>query len=220
MTWEKLWPLLGQGTLDTLWMTFPSLIFSYLLGLPLGILLVVTKRGHICSSPTLNAVLGAVVNFLRSIPFIILLVMLFPVTRAVMGNAIGTTSMIFPLTISAFPYVARMVENSLAEADHGVIEAAQSMGSTRWQIITKVLLKEALPSLINGATICLTTILAYTAMAGTAGGDGLGKIAISYGLNRRQYMVMYAASIVLVLLVQVFQIIGNILTKKLDHRKN
>ncbi len=219
MTWPKLWELLSQGIFDTLYMTFPSLLFSYIIGLPLGVLLVITKKGHILPSPTLNGVLSAVVNFLRSIPFIILLVMLFPVTRVVMGSAIGTKSIIFPLTISAFPYVARMVENSLNEVDIGVIEAAQAMGSTPWQIITRVLLPEALPSLVNGATICLTTILAYTAMAGAAGGDGLGKIAISYGLNRREYLVMYTASIALVLLVQVFQVVGNYLTKKLDHRK-
>lgn len=219
MTWTKIWELLSQGIVDTLYMTFPSLLFSYLIGLPLGVLLVITKKGHIHPALTLNAVLGTIVNFLRSIPFIILLVMLFPVTRIVMGSAIGTRSIIFPLTVSAFPYVARMVENSLNEVDSGVIEAAQSMGSTTWQIIYRVLLPEALPSLVNGATICLTTILAYTAMAGAAGGDGLGKIAISYGLNRREYSVMYAASIALVLLVQIFQITGNYLTKKMDHRK-
>ncbi len=219
MNWDKIGPLLYQGTLDTLYMTFPSLFFSYLIGLPLGVLLVVTKRNHICAAPTLNGILSSIVNFLRSIPFIILLVMLFPVTRVIMGTAIGTQSLIFPLTVSAFPYVARMVENSLNEVDHGVIEAAISMGSTKWQIITKVLLREALPSLVNGATICLTTILAYTAMAGAAGGDGLGKIAIAYGLNRREYDVMYAASIALVILVQIFQVVGNYLTKALDHRK-
>jgi D-methionine transport system permease protein len=213
-------PLLTQGILDTLYMTIPSTFFAYLIGLPLGILLVITRRGHILPAPTFNAVLGAIVNFLRSIPFIILLVMLFPVTRAVMGTAIGTRSVIFPLVISAFPYVARMVENSLQEVDGGVIEAAISMGSTTRQIIFKVLLAEAIPSLVNGATICLTTILAYTAMAGAAGGDGLGKIAISYGLNRRDYFIMYTASIALVLLVQIFQVSGTLLTKRMDHKKH
>ena len=219
MTADKIWLLVQQGTLDTLYMTLPSAFFSYLLGLPLGILLVITQKGHIKSSPSFNAVLGSVVNFLRSIPFIILLVMLFPVTRVVMGTAIGTRSIIFPLVVSAFPYVARMVENSLNEVDRGLIEAAESMGSTTFEIIMKVLLPEALPSLVNGAAICVTTILAYTAMAGAAGGDGLGKIAITYGLNRREYGVMYAASIALVLLVQVIQMIGTWLTAALDHRK-
>ena len=211
--------LLGQGLLDTLYMTLPSTFFAYLIGLPMGVLLIITRRGGILPAPSFNAVLGAVINFLRSIPFLILLVMLFPVTRVVMGTAIGTRSIIFPLIVGAFPYVARMVESSLQEVDGGVIEAAISMGSTTWQIIYKVLLAEALPSLVNGATICLTTILAYTAMAGAAGGDGLGKIAINYGLNRMQYDIMYTASIALVLLVQIFQVSGSVATRKLDHKK-
>lgn len=219
MTMDKIWVLVRQGILDTAYMTFPSTFFAYLLGLPLGVLLVISQKGHIRAMPTLNTVLGAAINFLRSIPFLILLVMLFPVTRAVMGTAIGTRSIIFPLVISAFPYVARMVEGSLKEVDPGLIEAAQSMGMSTFQIIRKVLLPEALPSLVNGAAICITTILAYTAMAGAAGGDGLGKIAITYGLNRREYGVMYAASIALVVMVQVIQILGNILTNALDHRK-
>lgn len=216
---EKIWMLVSEGLVDTLYMTIPSAILAYLVGLPLGVLLVITKRGHILPAPTFNAVLGAIINFMRSIPFLILLVMLFPVTRVVMGTAIGTRSIIFPLFVSAFPYVARMVEGSLNEVDSGLIEASQSMGSTTMQIILKVLLPEALPSLINGAAICLTTILAYTAMAGAAGGDGLGKIAITYGLNRNIYSVMYAASIALVVLVQIFQVIGNILTRVTDHRR-
>ena len=219
MTADKLWILVRQGFFDTLYMTIPSTLLAYLVGLPLGVLLVITRRGGIKEMPTFNKVLGIIINFLRSVPFLILLVMLFPVTRIVMGTAIGTRSIIFPLFVSAFPFVARMVESSLNEVDSGLIEAAQSMGSTTMQIIRKVLLPEALPSLISGAAICVTTILAYTAMAGAAGGDGLGKIAITYGLNRREYSVMYAASIALVVLVQVFQVIGNILTRVTDHRR-
>ena len=219
MTWDKIWPLLWQGTLDTLVMTIPSTLVAYLLGVPLGVLLVVTRKDHIWPHAGFNAVLGFVVNLLRSIPFIILLVMLFPVTRAVMGSAIGTVPIIFPLTVSAFPYVARMVESSLLEVDGGVIEAAQSMGSTNLQIIRKVLIPEAMPSLVNGFAICVTTILAYTAMAGAAGGDGLGKYAIAYGLNRREYTVMYAASICLVILVILFQFLGTKLSKVIDHRR-
>lgn len=219
MSTEQIWQLVSEGIWDTLYMTIPSTILAYLVGLPLGVLLVITKKDHIMPAPTFNAVLGSVINFMRSIPFLILLVMLFPVTRVVMGTAIGTRSIIFPLFVSAFPYVARMVEGSLNEVDSGLIEASQSMGSTTMQIIMKVLLPEALPSLINGAAICVTTILAYTAMAGAAGGDGLGKIAITYGLNRRIYSVMYASSIALVVLVQIFQIIGNILTRVTDHRR-
>ena len=218
MTPDKIWILVKQGFIDTLYMTIPSTFLAYVLGLPLGVLLVITKKGGIREMPTFNKVLGVIINFLRSVPFLILLVMLFPVTRVVMGTSVGTRSIIFPLFVSAFPFVARMVEGSLNEVDSGLIEAAQSMGSTTFQIIWKVLLPEALPSLINGAAICITTILAYTAMAGAAGGDGLGKIAITYGLNRREYGVMYAASIALVVLVEVFQMIGNILTRVTDHR--
>ncbi len=215
----EMWTLMQQGVFDTLYMTIPATIFSYLLGLPLGVLLVITAPGHIRPNATLNSVLGTVVNFLRSIPFIILLVMLFDVTRLVMGSAIGTRAVIFPLFVSAFPYVARIVEGSLNEVDRGVIEAAQSMGSTTWQIIRKVLIPEAMPSLINGAAICMTTILAYTAMAGSAGGDGLGKIAITYGLNYREYDIMYVSSLLLVALVQIIQIGGGILMRAVDHRK-
>ncbi|MDL2206073.1 ABC transporter permease [Eubacteriales bacterium OttesenSCG-928-N13] len=220
MTPDKIWMLVQKGTLETLYMTIPSTILAYLVGLPLGVLLVITRRGHIRSNPTFNAVLGWIINFLRSIPFLIMVVLLFPITRTVMGTAIGTRSMIFPLFVSAFAFVARMVESSLNEVDGGLIEAAQSMGSTTFEIIRKVLLPEALPSLINGAAICMTTILAYTAMAGAAGGDGLGKYAISYGLNRNEYGVMYATSIALVVLVQIIQVIGNWLTKRTDHRLN
>ena len=219
MTWEKLLPLILEGTQDTLYMTFWSCLFSYLLGLPLGVFLVVSKRDHIMPFPTLNTVLGTIVNFLRSIPFIIMVAMLLPVTRLVMGRALGTQSFIFPLIISAFPYVARMVENSLEEVDRGVLEAAQSMGSTNVQIIFKVLLPEAVPSLINGAAIAATTILAYTAMASAVGGAGLGALAITKGYQAQKLEVLYAASLVLVFLVQIITVSGTRLSQWLDHRK-
>lgn len=164
MTWDQLLPMLWEGTVETLYMTLWSSAIAYLIGLPLGVLLVVTRRGGIMPSVTFNAILGVAINFLRSIPFVIMIAVLFPVTRLVMGSSIGTRSVIFPLVISAFPYIARMVESSLAEVDHGIIEAAQSMGSTNRQIIFKVLLPEALPSLVNGAAISITTILGYTAL--------------------------------------------------------
>jgi len=219
MTWEQLWPLIWNDTLNTLYMTFWSALFAYLIGLPLGVLLVVTKRHHIMPIPTMNTALGVTVNFLRSIPFIIMLAMLFPVTRIVMGIAIGTRSVIFPLIISAFPYVARMVEGSLEEVDHGVIEAAQSMGSTNWQIISKVLLPEAIPSLINGAAITVTTILAYTAMASAVGGEGLGALAITKGYQQQKLEILYTASIALVFLVQLITVSGTRFSHWLDHRK-
>ncbi|MDD3410070.1 MAG: ABC transporter permease [Eubacteriales bacterium] len=219
MTWEQLLPVLWEGTLDTLYMTLWSSVIAYALGLPLGVLLVVTRKGHIMPAPAFNSVLGVIVNFLRSIPFIIMLAVLFPVTRVVMGTAIGTTSIIFPLIISAFPYVARMVESSLEEVDHGILEAAQSMGSTNWQIIWKVLLPEAVPSLVNGAAISVTTILSYTALASAAGGGGLGALAIVKGLNIRKFDVMYSASLLLVALVQIITVFGTRFTRGLDHKR-
>ena len=211
--------LLVGGINDTLFMTIPSTILAYLVGMPLGILFVVTGKEHILPKPRLNTALGVIINFLRSIPFIILLARLIPVTRLVMGSGIGTRSLIFPLFISAFPFVARMVEGSLKEVDYGVIEAAQSMGSSTAQIIFKVLVPEALPSLVNGAAICTVAILGYSAMASAVGGGGLGAIAITKGLNIRRMDIMYAASVLLVILVQIIAVIGNQSTKRIDHRK-
>lgn len=220
MSTEQLAQLLWTGLLETLRMTIPSTLFSYLIGMPLGVLLVVTRPGGIMAAPRLNTVVGAVINFLRSIPFIILLAMLFPVTRAIMGRAIGTESLIVPLVVSAFPFVARMVESSLQEVDHGILEAAQSMGSTRAQMIFKVMVPEAMPSLISGAAIAMVTILGYTAMASAAGGGGLGSIAIVKGINLRQLDVMYYASILLVIVVQITAVAGNRTAKSIDHRKH
>lgn len=220
MSWDQLWPLILQSLGETLYMTLPSAFLSYLIGMPLGILLVVTAKDGIHPLPKFNSVLGMVVNFLRSIPFIILLALLFPVTRLVMGRAIGTKAVIFPLVISAFPYVARMVEGSIKEVDRGVIEAAQSMGSSDWHLIYKVMVPEALPSLLNGAAIVTVAILGYTAMASAAGGGGLGALAITKGLQLRKYDVMYAASLTLVMLVQIISIIGSRFTRAIDHRKS
>ena len=219
MTWDQLLPMLWEGTVETLYMTLWSSAIAYLIGLPLGVLLVVTRRGGIMPSVTFNAILGVAINFLRSIPFIIMLAVLFPVTRVVVGTAIGTKSIIFPLVISAFPYIARMVESSLEEVDHGIIEAAQSMGSTNLQLIFKVLLPEAVPSLVNGAAISITTILGYTAMASAAGGGGLGALAIVKGLNVRKFDIMYSASLLLVALVQIITVFGTRFTRSLDHKR-
>ena len=212
MTWDQLLPMLWEGTVETLYMTLWSSAIAYLIGLPLGVLLVVTRRGGIMPSVTFNAILGVAINF------VIMIAVLFPVTRLVMGSSIGTRSVIFPLVISAFPYIARMVESSLAEVDHGIIEAAQSMGSTNRQIIFKVLLPEALPSLVNGAAISITTILGYTALASTIGGGGLGTLAIVKGLNIRKYDMMYSASLMLVFLVQIITVFGTRTTRSLDHK--
>jgi len=213
-SWDILWPALGE----TLYMILLSTLLSYIIGLALGVVLVVTRKNGIKPMPTLNMVLGTIINFLRSIPFIILLVMLLNVTLQVTGRMTGTMTISFPLTISAFPYVARMVEGSLIEVDGGVIEAAKAMGSSTWQIIRKVLIPEAMPSLINGFAICMTTILGYTTMASVAAGGGLGATAVTYGLSYRQYDIMYAASIMLVVLVQVITVAGTRLSRKKDHR--
>lgn len=219
MSFEKMFPLLLDGTLETLYMTFVSSFLAYLVGIPLGVILVITRKNGIKPSPMINSILGAIVNFLRSIPFIILLVMLIPLTRIVTGKGTGTAeSVIFPLFISAFPFVTRLVEGSLDELDSGLIEAAQSMGSTVNQIIFKVMLPEALPSLLNGAVIAITTILGYTAMASTVGGGGLGAIAIVKGVSQRKYELMYASSIILILLVQIMNVFGYRLAKLVDHR--
>ena len=216
MNWDLLW----FGFKETCMMTLMASLFSYLFGLPLGVLLVITRKNGIRPAPIFNTILGAVINFLRSIPFILLIAMLIPVTRVVMGTTIGTTASVFPLVVSATPYIARMVESSLLEVDPGVIEASQSMGSTTWQIIRKVLLPEAVPSLVNGAAVSITTILAYTAMVSAVGGGGVGAYAITKGYQRgkKYYDFMYAASAVLVLMVQVITFTGTRLTRRLDHR--
>lgn len=213
-SWDIIWPALGE----TIYMTLLSTILSYIIGMALGVVLVITRKNGIKPMPNLNMVLGTIVNFLRSIPFIILLVMLLDTTLAVTGRMTGTVTISFPLTISAFPYVARMVEGSLIEVDGGVIEAAKAMGSSTWQIVRKVLLPEAKPSLINGFAICMTTILGYTTMASVAAGGGLGATAVVYGLSYHQYDIMYSASILLVVLVQIITMLGTSLSRKHDHR--
>lgn len=214
------WDLIVTGIGETVAMTFFASLFAYLIGLPLGVLLVITRKGGIRPLPLFNTILGAVINFLRSIPFILLIAMLMPVTRLVMGIAIGTAASVFPLVVSAAPYVARMVESSLMEVDPGVVEASQSMGSTTWQIIRKVLIPEAIPSLVNGAAVSITTILAYTAMVSAVGGGGIGSYAITKGYQRGKnyYNFMYVASAALVLLVQIITIVGTRLSRRLDHR--
>lgn len=218
MDWNTLLPLLTQGLYETLYMTVPATLLAYLIGLPLGILLMTTKKGGILQNERFNAVLGTVVNFLRSIPFIILLAMLFPVTRVVMGRAIGTKAIIFPLMMCTFPFVARMVEAALLEIDAGIIEAAQAMGSTNKQII-KVLIHEAMPAIVNGAAITMVNVIGYSAMASAAGGGGLGSIAIIKGINIRKMDVMYSASFLLVIVVQLITFAGTRTSKKIDHRK-
>ena len=219
MSFAQLSQLLLQGTLDTLYMTLVSTAIAYLIGIPLGVILVITRRDGICPAPKTNAVLGTIVNIMRSVPFLILIIVLIPFTRLVAGTSIGATATIVPLIVGAAPFIARMVESSLLEVDAGVVEAAQAMGASRWQIVTKVLLKESVPSLVTGAAIALTTILGYSAMAGAVGGGGLGDLAIKYGYHRYQTDVLLLTLIILVLLVQVIQALGNAVAKRIDHRK-
>ncbi|MDE7403661.1 MAG: ABC transporter permease [Lachnospiraceae bacterium] len=210
--------MLVEGTGVTLYMTLVSTLIAYALGLPMGITLVVTASGGLKPNKIVYKILDVVVNIVRSIPFLILLVLLIPFTRLIVGKSYGATATIVPLSMAAAPFVARLVESSLLEVDHGVIEAAQSMGADLWTIIWKVLLVEARTSLIVGATIALGTILGYSAMAGTVGGGGLGDIAIRYGYHRYQAAIMIVTVILLVALVQILQVIGTKLSKKLDRR--
>ena len=210
--------MMAEGTGATLYMTLMSTLFGYILGLPMGIILVVTAPKGLRPNQVVYRILDVIVNITRSIPFLILMILIMPFTRILVGKTYGTTATIVPLALAAAPFIARMVESSLLEVDHGVIEAAQSMGASLWTIIWKVLLAEARTSLIVGATIALGTILGYSAMAGTLGGGGLGDIAMRYGYYRYQADIMIIAVVLLVLLVQILQVVGMILSKKLDRR--
>ena len=217
---EQMVAMLVQGVGETLYMTLVSTLLAYVLGLPLGILLVTSARDGIRPCAGLYKVLDVVVNITRSIPFLILLVLVMPFTRLVTGTTIGPTAAIVPLVLSAAPFIARVVESSILEVDKGVIEAAQSMGCSSMQIILKVMLPEAKPSLLVGAAIATTTILGYSAMAGFVGGRGLGDIAIRYGLYRYQTDVMLVTVVLLVIVVQILQEIGTRAAGLSDKRKS
>ncbi len=206
------------GLYETLLMTAASSFFSYVIGIPLGVILVVSDTNGIKPMPVLNGVLGSVINLIRSVPFMILLIMVIPLTRLMVGTSIGPVAVIPPLVIAAAPYIARMVESSLKEVDAGVIEAAKSMGASNMQIIFKVLLPESRPSLLVGAAISVTTILGYSAMAGFTGGGGLGTIAINYGYYRYQTDIMFITVAILVILVQIIQEIFMRSSKRSDKR--
>lgn len=204
----ELWNTIGSGVWETIRMTIAATIFAYIAGLPLGILLAVTAKGSFAENKIIYGILGIIVNIFRSIPFLILLVLLIPLTRFLTGSSIGTTATIVPLTIGAVPIVARMIEGSLQEVSPGILEAAQAMGASPWRIILSFLLPEATPSLLLGAAINLATVLGYSAMAGFVGGGGLGAIAIQYGYYRYQTDVLIITVVILVLIVQVFQEAG------------
>ena len=204
---------------ETFYVTVLATFFATVIGLPLGVILVTGEQNGIRPLPKwLLRVLNVIINLLRSVPFLILMIMVFPLTRLIMGTIVGTKPTIVPLVIAAFPFIARLVESSIREVDPNLIEMAQSMGASPLQIITKVMIPEAVPTLISNLTIALTTILGYTAMSGIIGGGGLGKIAINYGYYRYKYLVMLLAVILLIIMVQIFQTVGTKLSYKLDRR--
>lgn len=210
--------MLVKGIWETIYMVFLSSALSYVIGIPLGIALVVTDKEGISPVPLFNKALGLIINLLRSVPFIILLIMVLPVTKFIVGKTIGSNATVVPLIIAAAPYIGRMVESSLKEVDAGVIEAVKSMGASTWQIIVKVLLPEAKPSLLVGAAISVTTILGYSAMAGFTGGGGLGDIAIRYGYHRYQTDMMMVTVVLLVIIVQLIQEVAMRMSRKSDKR--
>ena len=208
-----------KGIQETVYMTLLSTLMGYIIGLPMGVLLAVSDKDGLKPNRVLYRILDVIANIVRSIPFLILLILLIPFTRLVVGKSYGSTATVVPLVIAAGPFIARMVESSLKEVDEGVIEAARSMGAGNFRIIMKVLLVEARTSLINGATIAVGTILGYSAMAGTIGGGGLGDIAIRYGYYRYQADIMIVTVVLLIILVQIFQMVGTTLANRLDKRR-
>ncbi|MBW5486302.1 methionine ABC transporter permease [Streptomyces bambusae] len=218
MTWSDMQPLLTQGTYDTLYMVLWSTLVTVLGGLPLGILLVLTDKGGLLQNRPLNKVIGVVVNTGRSLPFIILLIFLIPVTTAIVGTFIGPTAMIVPLAIGAVPFFARLVETAVREVDHGLVEAVESMGGGIPTLVWKVLLPQALPSIVAGITTTVITLVGYSAMAGAVGGEGLGSKAITYGFQRFETGFMIATVVVLIALVTVVQLVGDGVVRLLARR--
>lgn len=208
-----------DSTLETLYMVFFSTIFSLLIGFPIGVLLVVTKEGNIMERPKLNKVLEIVINTLRSFPFIILMICLFPLSRIIVGTTIGSTAAIVPLSISAAPFVARMIEGALNEVDKGLIEASSSMGASNSTIIWKVMIPETMPHIIHGITVTVISLIGFSAMAGIIGAGGLGDLAIRFGYQRFKTDIMIYSVIVIILLVQVLQSLGNYLVERIKKKR-
>ncbi|KAB2590800.1 MULTISPECIES: methionine ABC transporter permease [Streptomyces] len=218
MTWSEMQPLLTQGTFDTLYMVLWSALVTVLGGLPLGVLLVLTDKGGLLQNTAVNKVIGVIVNIGRSLPFIILLIALIPFTTWVVGTFIGPTAMIVPLAVGAIPFFARLVETAIREVDHGLVEAVQSMGGSIPTIVRKVLLPQALPSLVSGVTTTLIVLIGYSAMAGAVGGEGLGSKAVTYGFQRFDNQFMLITVALLIVLVSVIQLIGDIIVRLLARR--
>lgn len=219
MSWEDLWPLLLNGTLETIYMVGLSAFFTVLIGLPLGVLLFISRSHGLAPMPRLNALLGTIINIGRSLPFIVLLIALIPFTRLLIGTTLGSTAAVVPVTIGAFPFFARLTETALDEVDYGRIEAILSMGGNLWHVIAKALLPEALPTLLAGITLTVVMLIGFSSMAGVIGGGGLGDLAIRYGYQRFNNQVMFGTVIILVILVQGVQMVGDRLVRRLAHRR-
>jgi D-methionine transport system permease protein len=217
---EQIREMILNGILETLYMTVVSTLFGYVFGLPMGVLLCISDKDGLKPHPVLYKILDFIANIVRSVPFLILLILLIPFTRFLLGKSYGSTATIVPLTVAAIPFIARMVESSLKEVDNGVVEAARAMGAGTIRIILRVLLVEARTSLITGATIAIGTILGYSAMAGAVGGGGLGDIAVRYGYYRYQTDIMIVTVILLIVIVQIFQSVGMLIANRLDRRKS
>ncbi|MGW7292093.1 methionine ABC transporter permease [Streptomyces xiamenensis] len=218
MGWEQMRPLLEQGTIDTLYMVGWSTLIAALGGLPIGVLLVLTDRGGMLATTVVNKILGAIVNVGRSLPFIIMMVALIPFTRWVVGTAFGPTAAIVPLAIGAIPFFARLVETSVREVDHGLVEAAQAMGGGTWTVVLKVLLPQSLASLVAGLTTTVIALIGYSAMAGAVGGGGLGTLALTYGHQRFETDFMYVILAVIVVIVTIVQLLGDGVVRLLTRR--
>mgnify|MGYP004714069001 FL=1 len=219
MNWEDLWPLLLNGTLETLYMVALATLFTVLIGLPVGVLLFVSRRDGVIPLPRMSATLGAVVNFGRSLPFIVLLIALIPFTRLLIGTTLGSTAAVVPITIGAFPFFARLTESALDEVESGRSEAILAMGGNAWHVISKALLPEALPALLAGTTLTIVMLIGFSSMAGVIGGGGLGDLAIRYGYQRFNDQVMVGTVLILVALVQGIQMSGERLVRSLAHRR-
>jgi len=219
MSWDELWPMLLNGTLETVYMVALAALFTVLIGLPIGVLLYISRANGLLSMPKTNAVLGAIINLGRSLPFIVLLIALIPFTRLLIGTTLGSTAAVVPITIGAFPFFARLTENALDEVDYGRIEAILSMGGSVWHVIAKALLPEALPTLLAGITLTVVMLIGFSSMAGVIGGGGLGDLAIRYGYQRFNDQVMVGTVVILVVLVQGVQMSGDRLVRRLAHRR-
>lgn len=219
MSWEDLWPLLLNGSLETIYMVGLSALFTVLIGLPLGVLLFISRCNGLAPMPKLNALLGTIINIGRSLPFIVLLIALIPFTRLLIGTTLGSTAAVVPVTIGAFPFFACLTETALDEVDYGRIEAILSMGGNLWHVIVKALLPEALPTLLAGITLTVVMLIGFSSMAGVIGGGGLGDLAIRYGYQRFNNQVMFGTVIILVAMVQGVQMLGDRLVRRLAHRR-